>query len=143
MQQSASVGRIPMLRLVLLLTLGLLACSSGKATHDERHDFSDSAGRECRAVLAKTSPDTPPVSEAVSCTGDVKQCSPESRPCFELSVDRESYAVRNCPACCRGSASSFVSTDCAPVVCSRDTDCIYRQATCQDGACVCPAGSCD
>jgi hypothetical protein len=132
-----------MLRLALLLTSGALACSSGKATTHERHDFSDGAGRDCQAKLEKTSPDTPPVSEAVSCAGDARQCSAESRPCFELNVDRDSYEIRNCPACCSGSASSFVSADCSTIVCSVDADCVYRQAKCQDGACVCPKGNCD
>lgn len=132
-----------MLRLMLLLTSAVLGCSSGRATTDERHDFSDSAGRDCQAKLAKTSPNTPPVSEAVSCEGDAKQCSTESKPCFELNIDRESYAIRNCPACCRGSASSFVSAECSAILCAADQDCIYRQAKCQDGVCVCPKGFCD
>ncbi len=132
-----------MLRLALCVTCFVLGCSSGRATTEEQHDFSDSAGRTCQAKLAKTSPTTPPVSEAVSCEGDTKQCSPESKPCFELSIDRESDAIRNCPACCRGSASSFVSADCSPLVCATDADCVYRQAKCQAGACTCPNGFCD
>ena len=83
------------------------------------------------------------MSEAVSCVGDARQCSSESSPCFELSVDHDGYAIRNCPACCLGSASSFLSADCSAIVCSVDSDCIYRQAKCQDGACVCPNGNCD
>ncbi len=132
-----------MLRLVLLLTCGVLACSSGRATTDEHHDFSDDRGRTCQATLEKTSPTTPPISEAVSCDGDARHCSEESTPCFELSIDRDSYAIRNCPACCHGSASSFVAADCSPLVCASNADCVYRQAKCQDGACTCPNGYCD
>ncbi len=132
-----------MLRLALLLLGGVPACSSGRATTEEQHDFSDEAGRTCQAKLAKTSPTTPPVSEAVSCEGDGRQCSHDSTPCFELSIDRDSYAIRNCPACCRGSASSFVSADCSAILCAADADCVYRQAKCQAGACVCPKGYCD
>ncbi len=132
-----------MLRLALLMTCGVLACSSGRATTEEQHDFNDDAGRDCHAQLAKTSPTTPPVSQTVSCQGDGKQCSAESKPCFELSIDHDSYAIRNCPACCRGSASSFVSADCSALVCTTDADCVYRQAKCVDGACTCPNGYCD
>lgn len=133
--------RLP--RLALLLGLTLPACSSGKATTDESHDFNDGAGHTCRAKLAKTSPTSPPVSESVSCEGATKQCSAEAQPCFELSVDRESFAIKNCPACCRGTASSFVSAECSPVLCASDDDCIYRQAKCVEGACACPNGVCD
>jgi len=134
---------MPMLRLALLLALASLACSSGKATTDELHDFSDDKGHTCQAKLAKTSPTSPPVSESVSCDGEAKQCSAESQPCFELSVDRDSFAIRNCPACCRGTASSFVSAECSAVLCVSDADCVYRQAKCLEGACTCPNGSCD
>lgn len=134
---------MPMLRLALLLALASAACSSGKATTEEHHDFNDSAGRTCQAKLEKTSPTSPPVSESVSCEGETKQCSAESQPCFELSVDRDSFAIKNCPACCRGTASSFVSADCNAVLCANDADCIYRQAKCLEGACTCPNGSCD
>jgi hypothetical protein len=145
MKRRASVRQrsIPVLRLALFWALGSLACSSGKVTTDESHDFSDSAGHTCRAKLAKTSPSSPPVSESVSCEGETKQCSAEAQPCFELSIDSESFAIRNCPACCRGTASSFVSAECSPVSCASDGDCIYRQAKCLDGACTCPNGSCD
>ena len=143
MMRRASGARHSLLRLARLLLLSALSCSSGKATTNEGHDFNDGAGRTCQAKLAKTSPTSPPVSETVACQGDVKQCSASSRPCFELSVDRESFAIRNCPACCRGSASSFAAVDCSPVLCVDDSDCIYRQAKCVDGACVCPNGFCD
>lgn len=145
MKQRASVVQRSTLThgLALLGALALLACSSGKATTDEHHDFSDGAGRTCQAKLAKTSPTSPPVSESVNCDGEAKQCSGESKPCFELSVDRETFAIKNCPACCLGTASSFVSADCSPVLCASHADCVYRQAKCVDGACTCPNGSCD
>jgi hypothetical protein len=130
-------------RLALLLALFSIACSSGKATTDEKHDFNDEAGRSCQAKLAKTSPTSPPVSEAVSCEGEAKQCSGEAQPCFELNIDHDTFAIKNCPACCRGSASSFVSADCSPVLCASDSDCVYRQAKCLQGACTCPNGYCD
>jgi hypothetical protein len=130
-------------RLALLLALASVACSSGKATTDESHNFNDSAGHTCQAKLAKTSPTSPPVSESVSCEGEAKQCSAEAQSCFELSIDRDSFEIKNCPACCRGSASSFASADCSPVLCANDTDCIYRQAKCLEGACSCPNGYCD
>jgi hypothetical protein len=132
-----------MLRLARLLAFTALACSSGKATTDERHEFNDAAGRTCEAKLAKTSASSPPVSEAVSCEGDTKQCSAESKPCFELSVDRDSFEIRNCPACCRGSATSFTAADCSPLLCASDTDCVYRLAKCVAGSCSCPNGYCD
>lgn len=131
------------LRRIWLSAVLALACSSGKATSDELHDFNDSKGRACHAKLAKTSPTSPPVSESVSCDGEAKQCSPESRPCFELNVDTETFEILNCPACCRGSASSFVSADCSAVLCASDADCVYRQAKCIEGACSCPNGNCD
>ncbi len=132
-----------MLRIAALLAGLSLGCSSGKATSDEEHDFTDGAGRSCHAKLAKTSPTSAPVSESVTCEGETKRCSAESKPCFELSVDSESFAIQNCPACCRGSASSFVSADCSPVLCASDGDCVYRLAKCVEGACSCPNGSCD
>jgi hypothetical protein len=36
-----------------------------------------------------------------------------------------------------------VSADCSPVLCASDSDCIYRQAKCVEGACSCPDGYCD
>jgi hypothetical protein len=145
MKQGASVAEASMrcLALLLMLTPALAACSSGKATNTESHDFDDGAGRNCQARLAKTSPTSPPVSESVHCDGEARQCSAESQPCFELNIDRESFAIKNCPACCHGSASSFASADCSPVLCTSDHDCIYRQAQCQEGACTCPNGYCD
>jgi hypothetical protein len=143
MKRRVSVAELPMLRLALLLTLTTLACSSGKATTDEKHDFSDGEGRACQAKLAKTSPSSPPVSESVTCDGGGKTCSADSHPCFELSIAPDSYAIQNCPACCRGSASSFASAECSPVLCASDGDCVYRQAKCVEGACTCPNGFCD
>lgn len=132
-----------MLHRAWLCALLALACSSGKATSEELHDFNDGAGRACHAKLAKTGPSSPPVSESVACEGETKQCSSESKPCFELNVDRDTFEIMNCPACCRGSASSFVSADCSPVLCADDADCVYRQAKCIEGACSCPNGYCD
>ena len=143
MKRRASVAWPSMLRLAPLLALTALACSSGKATISEEHPFEDAAGHTCQAKLAKTSPTSPPVSETVTCEGEAKQCSAESAPCFELSIDRESFVIENCPACCRGSASSFTSADCSPVLCASDAGCIYRQAKCVEGACICPNGYCD
>src|ERR1041384_6695899 len=76
------------------------ACAGGKETSPEEHAFSDADGRACRATLEKTSPSAPSVSESVSCEGEVRACSNEATPCFELSVTTDTYAVMNCPACC-------------------------------------------
>lgn len=103
----------------------------------------DDAGRACDATLEKTSPTAPVVSESVSCDGAARQCSSESSPCFQLNVDTVSYEIRSCPACCRGSASSFSLADCSTVLCTTDDDCIYMQAKCQSGKCRCPLGYCD
>ncbi|HEX2871784.1 MAG TPA: hypothetical protein VHP33_11020 [Polyangiaceae bacterium] len=135
--------RLCRLRHVCLSAVLVLACSSGKATSDELHDFNDGKGRACLAKLAKISPTSAPVRETVSCDGDAKQCSAESKPCFELNVAPDTFEILNCPACCRGSASSFVSADCSAVLCASDADCIYRQAKCIEGACSCPDGNCD
>ena len=134
----------PTLGLALLLVNATLGCSSVGDPLRERRDFSDGEGRACRATLAKSSQSGPAVSESVSCDGDAKQCSAETKSCFELSVagEADAYAVRNCPACCLGTASSFAASDCTAVVCSADTDCIYARAECQDGVCVCPLGAC-
>jgi len=121
----------------------LLACAGGKETSPEDHAFNDAQGRACRATLEKTSASAPSVSESVSCEGERRACSAEATPCFELSVTMDTYAVMNCPACCRGSASSYVSEECSAVVCERDTDCIYQRAVCESGACVCPDGVCE
>jgi hypothetical protein len=143
MKQLASVPQDPMLRLALWLLCLSLACSSGKATTREQHGFSDAVGHACQATLEKTSSSSPVVSESVSCDREAKQCSSEATPCFQLSIDRVSYAIVNCPACCKGSASSFAKADCSPLVCETDADCVYAQAKCADGACSCPTGYCD
>jgi hypothetical protein len=132
-----------MLRSALGLTCALVACSSAKVTTTDKHDFSDAAGRICQATLARTSPTSPPVSESVSCEAGAKQCSAESEPCFELSIDSVSYEIRNCPACCRGSASSFTAADCSALVCATAGDCVYTQSQCVDGFCQCPTGNCE
>jgi hypothetical protein len=121
----------------------LLACAGGKETTPEEHAFTDAQGRNCRATLEKTSPSAPSVKDTVSCDDGARVCSSESTPCFELNVTTDSYAVMNCPACCRGSASSYVSADCSPVLCEADADCIYQKAVCTDGACACPNGVCE
>lgn len=121
----------------------LLACAGGKETTPEDHAFTDAQGRTCRATLEKTSPSAPSVSDSVSCEDGARVCSAESTPCFELSVTVDTYAVMNCPACCRGSASSYVSADCSAVLCETDADCIYQRAVCTDGACLCPSGVCE
>jgi hypothetical protein len=134
----------------VLLALGLspyavAACSSSGNTIEETRDFSDDQGRNCQAKLKRTSLHAPAVSDSVSCDSPSKQCSSEASPCFELSVADKAnhYTLRNCPACCSGTASSFVSADCSPVVCSADTDCVFGLAQCQNGTCSCPDGVCD
>lgn len=127
------------------VTLGscLLACAGGKETSPEEHVFFDAEGRACRATLEKTSSDAPSVGESVSCEGRTRACSNEAAPCFELNVTTDTHAVMNCPACCRGSASSYVSEECSAVRCESDDDCIYQRAVCADGACECPDGICE
>jgi hypothetical protein len=127
----------------LTLSGYLLACAGGKETTPEEHPFNDAQGRTCRATLEKTSPSAPSVSESVSCEGSPRACSGEATPCFELNVTTDTYAVTNCPACCRGSASSYVSEECSPVLCESDDDCIYARAVCSSGACQCPEGVCE
>lgn len=129
--------------LVLVSVLG--ACSSTGDTLKETRDFNDSQGRVCQAKLSRTSEHAPALSESVSCDRDAKQCSAEAKPCFSLSTasKEEGYTLRNCPACCSGTASSFVSTDCSPVACSTNEDCVFSLAECQGSVCVCPGGACD
>jgi hypothetical protein len=134
----------PLLWAALLLAYVPVACSStGDLVHEAR-DFNDAEGRACSASLAKTSQTSPAVSEGVKCDSGAKQCSSDTKACFELSVagEADAYAIRNCPACCLGTASSFVTSECTTVVCSVNADCIFAHAQCQDGACVCPLGSC-
>lgn len=120
-------------------------CASSGGTIDETRSFSDALGRTCQAKLSRTSEHAPAVSEAVSCDGAARQCSTEAHACFELSTGpkEESYPLRNCPACCSGTASSFVMSECSPVVCTTASDCVFSLATCVGGACVCPNGLCD
>lgn len=118
------------------------ACSSVNTT-SEQHPFNDDAGRMCQATLEKASVSGSLVTQSVSCDGSSRSCSTESTSCFVLSVDSETLQVRNCPACCKGTSSSFYSADCATVVCATDADCIYTQATCSSGVCSCPPGVCD
>ena len=143
MLQSASVIGKPMRRGLALALLAAVACSAGNDTHAEQHPFSDGQGRTCRATLEKASPNAASVGESVSCEGETKQCSAESTPCFQLSIDATSGAVLNCPACCKGTASSFVSSDCSAIVCETDPDCVYTRAQCLNGACTCPNGVCE
>src|SRR6478752_375441 len=119
------------------------ACSAGNDTISEHHAFTDAVGRSCQAVLEKTSASAPSLSDSVSCDSDAKQCSSESNPCFQLSVDDVSGEVRNCPACCKGTASSFTSSDCSALICNTDADCVYSRARCVGGACVCTNGICE
>jgi hypothetical protein len=132
-------------RHALFITLAgsALACAGGKETTPETHVYVDAAGRGCEATLEKTSSSAPSVSESVTCDSGERDCSTEASPCFELSVTPDTYAVTNCPACCRGSASSYSAADCSAVTCEADTDCIFQKAICSDGACVCPNGVCE
>jgi hypothetical protein len=128
---------------VCVLVLG--ACASSGAGIEESREFSDALGRACQAKLSRTSQHAPALSESVTCNGMARECSGESRPCFELSTGKkdDGYALGNCPACCLGTASSFVMSECSPVVCTVDADCIFGGATCEGGTCVCPSGICD
>lgn len=142
MLRPCSWFRAPRLR-TLTLAGYLIGCAGGKETSPEEHPFTDARGTVCRATLEKTSPSAPSVSASVSCEGGARVCSSEATPCFELSVTTDTFAVMNCPACCRGSASSYVSAECSAVLCERDEDCIYQRAVCTDGACGCPEGVCE
>jgi hypothetical protein len=126
-----------------VFTLLLAGCSSDDATLKERHDYQDDSGRSCQATLEKTSSGSPAINQSVSCDGEPKACSGESSACFVLSVDGDSEAIRNCPACCKGNSSSFVGAECAIVVCQTALDCVYAEAECQDGSCRCPGGDCE
>ena len=96
---------------VCVLVLG--ACASSGAGSEESRSFSDALGRACQAKLSRTSEHAPAVSEAVTCDSMPRECSGESHACFELSTGKkeDGYALRNCPACCLGTASSFVTAD--------------------------------
>lgn len=120
----------------------LVGCSSDD-TIKERHDYQDNGGRSCQATLEKTRSGSASINQSVRCDGEPKACSGESSACFVLSVDSETEAIRNCPACCKGNSSSFVGDECAIVVCETDLDCVYAEAECQAGACRCPGGYCE
>jgi hypothetical protein len=126
-----------------LAVVSCIACASGNDTIAEDHAFTDAVGRQCVATLTKTSASAPSSSQAVSCENGGKQCSAEASPCFQLNVEDESNQVRNCPACCKGTASSFVSSECSPLLCQVDADCVYARAKCESGACSCPNGLCE
>jgi hypothetical protein len=125
---------------VALLAFG---CSSDDATTEATYTFSDAAGRACEATLERTSTSSRVLFSAVSCDGEGKTCSSESSPCFQLSVERDGQELRNCPACCKGSSSSFVSGECSAVTCETAADCVYAEATCEEGICTCADGHCD
>lgn len=120
-----------------------IACSAGADTSPEPHAFADDAGRSCTATLEKTSPTARSVSQSVACDGEGRQCSKESNPCFQLTVNAETKQIENCPACCRGTATSYNSADCSALICETDVDCVYSRAQCVGGACVCPNGICE
>jgi hypothetical protein len=131
-----------MSRRVLWLALAVLSCSSDDDTIKETHDFVDAAGRACQATLERTSTSSPVVFSSVACDGAGKACSSESTPCFQLSVADGTVELLNCPACCIGDSSSFVTSECSQVVCETHSDCIYTEATCTDGFCACADGHC-
>ena len=126
-----------------LAALAASACSSDDDTLKETHDFVDAAGRACQATLERTSTSSPVVFSSVACDGAGKECSTESTPCFQLSVPMGTTELLNCPACCIGSSSSIVTSECSTVTCQADADCIYAEASCQDGVCVCADGHCE
>lgn len=132
-----------MLRLVTGALLALPACSSNDDTITEDHVFSDAQGRICRATLERKGESSPVVFSKVSCDGAGRECSSESTPCFQLSVAPDGTELRNCPACCKGSSSSFVSSQCNAVLCRTQSDCVYADASCTDGVCQCPGGRCE
>ena len=130
-------------QLGLGLGLAVLSCSSDDPTLKETHAFADAAGRHCQATLERTSISAPVVFSSVSCDGAGRECSSESSPCFQLSLPRDAIELRNCPACCLGSSSSFLSSECSALVCETDADCVYERASCSDGICTCPDGLCE
>jgi hypothetical protein len=125
------------------LLLSCAACSSDDDTVKETYAYSDDTGRTCQATLEKTSPGSPSINQSVTCDGGGKECSAESEPCFVLSVDSDTEAIRNCPACCKGNSSSFVGSQCSIVVCETAADCVYAKADCVSGLCSCPGGYCE
>lgn len=132
-----------MLRRLTWLAFTVLACSGSADTITETHDFGDAAGRVCQATLERTGESSPVVFSSIQCDGAGRECSSESTPCFQLSVAIDGTELRNCPACCKGSSSSFVGSECSAVVCEIDADCVYAEASCLDGVCTCPNGRCE
>jgi hypothetical protein len=126
-----------------LTVLTALACSGSDDTIKETHDFGDATGRVCQATLERTGESSPVVFSSVQCDGAGRECSSESTPCFQLSVAMAGMELRNCPACCKGSSSSFVDSECSAVVCEIDADCVYPEASCLQGVCTCPGGRCE
>jgi hypothetical protein len=127
----------------LWLLVSCAACSSDDDTIKETFAFADSTGRACHATLEKTSHGSPSIGQSVTCDGEPNSCSTESAPCFVLSVDSDTDAIRNCPACCKGNSSSFVGSECSIVVCETAADCVYANADCVEGSCSCPGGYCE
>lgn len=127
----------------LSIAVAVAGCSSNDDTIAEEHSFNDAAGRACEARLERPGESSPVVFSKVACDGVGRDCSSESTPCFQLSVERDGTELRNCPACCKGSSSSFVSTECSAVLCDTATDCVYAEAECTDGVCHCPGGRCE
>jgi hypothetical protein len=132
-----------MLRVALLGWLSCVACSADADTSAEQHVFTDAAGRSCEATLEKSSPSAPSLSQSVRCDGDARQCSPEASACFQLTIDDMTHQIHDCPACCRGTATSYREADCSALVCELDADCVFARAQCSGGACVCPSGGCE
>ena len=135
---------LPLFAIGTMLAAGcaLAACSSDD-TFEELHAFTDSASRSCEAQLVKTSPTSPSVGQSISCDGTGRTCSDQSASCFVLSLDTETRLLRNCPACCKGAASSFFNDECSSLVCESDADCVYAEATCVEGLCSCASGYCE
>lgn len=129
--------------MLLCLALAFGACSSTDDTMKESRDFVDEQGRSCRATLEKTAASAPVLSQTIACDGEGRDCSSESHSCFQLDVDLDTFEIKNCPACCHGMATSFYRADCSTLTCDTDADCVYASATCTDGVCFCPSGSCD
>lgn len=128
---------------ITLTTLTTLVGCSSDDTYKEKHAYTDEAGRSCTATLEKTSSSSPSVGQSVACDGAGRTCSESSTSCFVLSLDSTTRTLRNCPACCSGSASSFYNADCSNLVCSSDSDCVYAEAACVEGHCECASGFCE